>query len=161
MTRNASQPSPADSVEGARVEQAWAEIETGYRRLIELIAALNPQDRNECFARFQRLSRKIEAPWLLPFNADTIAHFVGEGAKYGQKTREEVARVKDHYTVKPRMTARDDEIVRLRDQEKLDWDEIRKRIRGNPEWANGRDGKPVSKKALLAAYARRKKSADG
>jgi len=64
---------------------------------------------------------------------------------------------KAHFLPGPRMTERDEEVVRLRDQEQLDWDEITKRIRSNPAWATGQGGKKVSKRALMAAYSRRKK----
>jgi hypothetical protein len=55
------------------------------------------------------------------------------------------------------MTERDDEIVRLRDEEKLSWKEIGKKIRGDPQWAKGRNGEPISDAALRLAYFRHKK----
>jgi hypothetical protein len=59
---------------------------------------------------------------------------------------------------RPRMRDRDDEVVRLRDQEGMDWTGVCHRIRRNPAWAKGRDGQPVTKRMLQVAYRRRKKA---
>ena len=96
--------------------------------------------------------------------AKTLGIVVEQGAQLGvqfaEQTQEAVRQVKDHFTVKPRMTARDEEVVRLRDEEKLEWKDILKRIRSVPEWAESSKGKQVTKRALIAAYHRRKKTTE-
>jgi hypothetical protein len=69
------------------------------------------------------------------------------------------SKVKGHYTVKPRKTERDDEIVRLRDEKNLPWGEIHKEICKKPAWATtgGEEPKPITQAGLRSAYARRKK----
>jgi hypothetical protein len=69
--------------------------------------------------------------------------------------------VKFALNARPRMAARDDEIVRLKDQEGLDWTAVWHRIRKHPAWGKGPGGKTVTKKALQVAYRRRRKAAGG
>jgi hypothetical protein len=136
-----------------------------YRELNALIDDLTPEERAYYFnTRFQKLATEIQSKWWVPWTGRTVGEMFIAGCKAAEwamdKVRNEGSRVKDHFTVKPRMTARDDEVVRLRDQEGLAWKEITKRIRANPDWACGRKGKPVSTRALVVAYSRRKKAAD-
>lgn len=152
----ASSPPP-----GQIAAQAWADFEASYRSLITLLPRLPLADRNHYFALFQKLAEAVPCPWFVPLNAQSLAHFAELGIKQGienaQRIAEAAEQVKDHYAPKPRMTARDDEVKRLRDQEQLDWDEILKRIRSNPDWEKDQSGKKVTKRALMAAYQRRKK----
>jgi hypothetical protein len=61
---------------------------------------------------------------------------------------------------KPRKTARDDEIVRLRDEEGKTFGEIgRLLLVKNPAWT-GKGGKPLSRAAAEKAYHRRKGDSD-
>jgi len=103
---------------------------------------------------------EVESPWWVELTAKSFAFWVGQGMTFGEQSAKKVEdsekRVREHFTVKPRMTARGEEVVRLRDVENLEWKEIVKRIRGYPDWAKGQKGEPVSKRALMAAYWRQK-----
>jgi hypothetical protein len=81
------------------------------------------------------------------------------GLKGGAKRVETT--VKFALNARPRMAARDAEVARLREQERMDWTGVWHRIRRNPAWAQGRDGQPVTKKMLQVAYRRRKKVGRG
>jgi hypothetical protein len=78
------------------------------------------------------------------------------GAAFRDMVKDLEAKVKSRFTPKPRCTARDAEVVRLRDEDKLTWKEILRRIRDNETWTMS-GNKPVTRRALQAAYGRRKK----
>ena len=70
---------------------------------------------------------------------------------------QERARLKAARDPKPRNTERDDEIVRLHDQEGRTFGQIpRLLVRKNPSWA-AKDGEPMSRDAVEKAYHRRKR----
>jgi hypothetical protein len=58
--------------------------------------------------------------------------------------------------VRPRNQVRDAEIVRLRDQEKLTWGQVLRKIKTNSEWAKNERGCPLSLDAVKQAYKRAK-----
>jgi hypothetical protein len=160
----AEDPQAQEAGSSARVEQIWAEIESYYRKINGLINGLPQADRSSLFPRFQKLADEVPSLWWAPFTAEVIGFFVEQGAQlrfqFEEEKQEAVRQVKDHFTVKPRMTARDEEVVRLRDEEKLEWKDILKRIRSNPEWAASPKGKQLTMRALIAAYHRRKKTTE-
>jgi hypothetical protein len=99
----------------------------------------------EAWAKIESLCRQIGDVVETAYSLKGVAKRVETMVKFALNAR-------------PLMAARDDEIVRLRDQEGLDWTAVWNRIRLNPAWAKGRNGKTVTKKALQVAYRRRKKA---
>jgi hypothetical protein len=150
-------------------ELAWAEYEASYRKFFVLVPRLSTAELDSFATRFQELYTKVPCPWGLGPNDSNIAYFylmMGKLAllaahvvKAGiERTEEEVKKVIYRRNPKPRKTARDDEVVRLRDEEGLEWNKILTSIRSNSEWAkNKKTGKLVTKQALVVAYNRRKK----
>jgi hypothetical protein len=155
-------------------EEVWSEIEKALSKIDGLIERLPAEERPRLWEHFERLVAQYMSLWMpalvQSMSAEAIAEIHAKVAasigcdfvnhvfcRLKDIAKEAEQRVKDQVKVKPRMTARDDEIVRLRDEEKLDWKAILKRIRGNPNWAGGQGGRGVSKRALMAAYRRRKK----
>lgn len=156
-------------------DHVWDQIETTYRNINDLINSLPPDERAQLAERFQRLATEEIPKWwasvMSGMTPEQLAEFLENGlTDTGRKITDATfvgmknmaktieTKVKDHFTPKPRMTARDDEIVRLHDEEKLDWKEITKRIRSVPEWANSSKGKAVTQRSLVTAYGRRKKA---
>jgi hypothetical protein len=117
------------------VDKGWAEIEAKRDRIDPLITGL-PPDQKALVAELWR----------------DMFHSIRD-----MTSKRETA-VKDHFTPKPRMTARDDELVRLKEVEQLRWKDVTKRIRANPDWARGPRGEKITEGALRAAYSRRKKA---
>jgi hypothetical protein len=145
-----------DSAE--EVELAWCEIEPKALRIAQLVNGLTADEQVHLGMLAGDGDFGYETKWWEPFALLTVAEGLASTVLDGIERAKEVAKeVRDHYTPKPRMTERDDEIVRLRDEEQLSWKEIRKKIRGDPRWAKGRNGKPISEGALRLAYNRHKK----
>lgn len=112
-------------------------------------------------------------PWLIRCAVDVVKQhpqasneelytFVNEATKRHieeyqvDHTELAKARLKEERDPKPRNTERDDEIVRLRDDERKTFGEIpRLLIRKNSAWV-GKDGKPLTRDATERAYRRRK-----
>src|SRR5262249_46754540 len=148
-------------------------IQTHLREIIGLMKQLPAEERLEMLEWLEEERYNFWAhltkPLIQKMSLETIAALQMKVAvSFGLNTAEEIfyrvknianearAQERDRLTVKPRKTARDDEIVRLRDEEKLNWGEIVQRIRGNPDWCNGPHGKKVTRRAVQAAYRRRK-----
>jgi hypothetical protein len=163
---------------GITAMDVWCEIAASYEKVNELIKRLSPQERERLCHMFERVTVEGVIGWwgtmLKGLTPEQAADFDSKfyktmGFKFLEETfhviknelkvREE--RVKDHYTPKPRMTERDEEIVRLRDQEGLAWKGILKEIRKNPAWDKGGRGKSVTVGVLKTAYTRHKKLAKG
>jgi hypothetical protein len=157
-------------------EQVLEEIEVAFKKLDGLIENLLPQEQALFCERLKAMATQKVMEWwavtVREMNPEQLTEFIVKSfADVGWKWTEETfhgikemgkrieAKVKDHYTVKPRMTARDEEVKRLVEQEKLDWKEIAKRIRSNSDWAENDHGKPVTARALMTAYHRPKKAA--
>jgi hypothetical protein len=156
-------------------ELVWNAIEVFFPMINDAISRLPENERNKLVSRFQKHIMEEVPKWVRSMVPDMSPteytdYFIQTMAESGmactvqsfdaikEMTENFEKEVKDRFTVKPRMTERDYEVVRLRDQEKRDWKEILKLIRSNPTWAKGRDGKLITMKALKAAYGRRKKS---
>jgi hypothetical protein len=99
----------------------------------------------EAWAKIESLCRQIGDVMKTAYGLKGIAKRVETTVKFALNAR-------------PRMADRDDEIVRLKDQEGLSWTAVWHKIRLNPAWAKGRDGQPVTKRMLQVAYRRRKKA---
>jgi hypothetical protein len=155
-------------------EEVWREIEKALSKIDGLIERLPADERPRLREQFENVAVEHLSRWMATLvqgmsEQEIAAICIRAAASLGCNftnlafyrlkdiTHEAAQRVKDQLTVKPRMTARDDEVVRLRDQDKLPWKEIMMRIRSNPDWAAGQGGRPVTAKALCAAYIRRKK----
>jgi hypothetical protein len=158
--------------------KAQAKIEELCRKIDDVVESVPSEERGPLRVWLMDLAENVVPRWwaalLRPLSLGDLADYYGQFfGRLGAEGAEEMfngvrnmatdieARVKDHFTAKPRNTARDDEIVRLRDEEGLDLKQIRKRIRNVPEWANGPGGKPITIGAIRTAYHRRKKSRQG
>jgi hypothetical protein len=171
---HAAKDSAIDSDHGKAADQVWAEIEATYLKINDLIDSLPAEERIHLLHRFNMLAAEEVKKWFATaikgLRPEDLADFlmkmfvpagggVYEEAFYGIKNivKETETKVKDHFIPKARMVARDDEVVRLKDEEGLKWIDIFKRIRANPVWAiNKKTGRPVTKRALMVAYKRRK-----
>jgi hypothetical protein len=155
----------------------WREIVASYEKINELIKQLAPQERERLCQMLERLTAEGVIGWwattLKGLTPEQAADFDSRfyktmGFKFLEETWHAIKnalkateeRVKDHFTPKPRMTERDEEIVRMRDQEGLAWKGILKEIRKNPAWDKGGRGKSLTVGVLKTAYTRRKKLAN-
>jgi hypothetical protein len=177
---------PGEVTSPATAEKVWEVIVAIYRTIEGLINSLPPAERHELAERFQGLVAEEVPKWWAAALQDMktpqeLADFLMRGfAEVGLHGFEETcyainnlakgveSKVKDHYTRKARKTVRDDEIVRLRDENGLSWAKIHKEICKNPAWAKTGPGnkkdktdqeneKEITQGALRAAYSRRKK----
>jgi hypothetical protein len=144
-------------------DQVWTEIETKYRRLTDLIDSLAAEDeRFFRSTRFQVLASESQSQWWIPRPEHTGSEYLrfclNAGVQLARTYEKEKQDLKKHFTVKPRMTSRDDAIVRMIDEDKLSWREVLRIVKANSEWANSERGKPITHRALYAAYTRRKKA---
>jgi len=164
----AVQPGPS-----VTADMVWAEIEASYERIYDLIESLPTEQRGLLLYLFRQKAAEEVRKWhtslMKGWQPKDYANYlfeafkdIGEGITpelyHGiRNMRQNIeAAVKGRFTVKPRMTARDAEVVRLRDEEGLDWDAILARIRTNPAWEKVRGGNQVKKRTLRVAYQRHK-----
>jgi hypothetical protein len=103
------------------------------------------------------MARQIAARVSGPV-AEQLDSLTQKMCRLAEDAEKAVQEVKDRYVPKPRMTARDDEVVRLR-EEGLGWKDVLKKVCHNPDWEKACKGKRLTAGALRAVYARRKKAA--
>jgi hypothetical protein len=145
-------------------DQVWTEIETKYRRLNDLIDSLSAEDeRFFRSTRFQVLASEIPSQWWIPIPEHTSSEYLrcclNAGVQLARTYEKEKQDLRNHFRVKPRMSERDDAVERMIDEEKRSWGEVLKIIKDNPEWRKSERGRPITGRALRAAYDRRKKAA--
>jgi hypothetical protein len=171
----ADQDTTALSNQAPTADQVLAEIEARNRRINDLIESLPEEERGRLLDQFRQRSAEEIGKWfgtlmkgwspeqcagilfsLFKDVGDKITEEMFHGIRNMGKDTE--ARVRDRFTVKPRMVQRDDEVVRLRDEKKLSWYEILNHFRKSKKWAKNQGGRLITIKALKAAYRRRKQA---
>lgn len=159
-------------------EQMLVEIDQFEKRLEQLLTQLPPESESEVIreAVLERYSEVI-GKWVravfqgldldemnnlyLSIFATIGCQVTEEGWNALQSGSQRIeARVRDHYTVKPRFADRDSQIVRLRDEENKSFGEIAILLRTlNSDWV-GKEGKPMTADAVRKAYLRAKEQAE-
>jgi hypothetical protein len=84
----------------------------------------------------------------LRVNRRLLKQAVTRAMEEGEKLSAQLAR----YKPPRRNTARNREIVRLRDDEECTWGEIRRALACHPQWSRMQGGKPITVAAIRAAY---------
>ena len=157
-------------------EQVWSDIEAKYKGINELIASLPADEKANLRERFQTLvAQEVPKWWTILLQEMTpdqfTEHLVRCFAAIGQGCTEQTfagiktmtarieAKVKDHFTVKPRMVERDKEIVRLHEEGKSFGQIALKLKASNPQWV-GKNGKPLATRTVAQAYRRARRLLD-
>src|SRR5262249_39046180 len=156
---------PTMKPEQLTAAEVWSEIQVSHTRIDGMIKRLPAEERTRLRDQFVGVAVEYLSVWMAflvqgmseqQIAAIYIQAAASRGCTFTNEAfyrlkgiaKEAEQRVKEQVKVKPRMIARDEEVVRLRDEDKLEWKEILKRIRSNPDWAKGQGGKPVTLKAL-------------
>jgi hypothetical protein len=138
-----------------------------------LVSKLHPAERNRFSEKvFQSITWRI-FPWLIRLAKQVVKQnpqagdedldrLINEEAKKSLEEYEakfvelSLSQFKEARDPKPRNIERDDEIVRLRDEEDQSFGEIpRLLVRKNPSWRR-KNGKPLTRDAVERVYRRRK-----